>query len=1107
MRTGARIGVLALAVLLLVLGPGARPGEAIDAGPGAGPSPPLEAATAVAMLKKMVADGQYARAETAAREFVASETAAGRFETEAVCMSLRYLIEALYRQDKSKDPETLALAEQALELARRLFGEDDERYAAALSGVANVHFRREEYDLARSFWTQSKAVRERVFGPESRQVALDCNNLASVEGITGNFTGARVLMERALAIQQKVLGPDSPELAHVHTNFAIFLDHTGDLLGAASEAALAVQIREKALPADHPLTASSLHVLATIRSELGDYVAARALYERVIAIQEKSSTAEDFDTALARSELAMVLASTGRFDEAMALHEKALATLVKNLGPNHTSVAEARSDMGNLLARLGRPADAKRLFQLALASQEATFGPVHQDVAVTLNRLGAVEWDSGDASSARQHYERALQVLEKVYSPTHHLVAVSLEGLGELQLAAGDLDAAERSLRRALSIREEALGPEHPQVAETLVGLARVEWGRGRAREALSSALRSEEILRKHFGQVIRGLSESEALSYEKVRASGLDVALSVLASGKTGDRTSGAVREVWDAITRSRALVLDLVAVRHQMLALYGTPELRQLVRERAAATQRLASLVVKGPDRDHPQGYRDAVSRAAQEKEHIERELAARTGEADESDRSVAEDRLRAALPDGTALLAYAQYRRVGAGIQRSGEPAHSRSSAAYAALLLRKDAGAPRFVDLGDARDIDARVERWERQMAPPTAALDVRSSSRDEEYRETGSALRRKVWDPVEPYLKGAKHVFVVPDGALSLLSFSVLPLEEGGYLVESGPLLHYLSTERDLLRPAPGVTHGRGALLMGAPDFDVLPQDVGVGAVTVQAKKPASGDEAASVFRGPTAECEGFRSLHFEPLPGALREVAEIDVAHFEPGTAPVAEREAASRTGGPEEGESSHLLRLTGLQANEAAFKRLAPDRRLLHLASHAFLLDDRCGADATDGSPAAARPEARVLGENPLLLSGIALAGANQRARAGADDEDGILTAEEIAALDLSGVEWVVLSGCKTAVGVVQAGEGILGLRRAFEVAGVRTLIMSLWSVDDRSTLEWMKSLYLSRAQGQPTAEAVRAASLAVLESRRARGKSTHPFYWGAFVAAGDWR
>jgi CHAT domain-containing protein len=134
-------------------------------------------------------------------------------------------------------------------------------------------------------------------------------------------------------------------------------------------------------------------------------------------------------------------------------------------------------------------------------------------------------------------------------------------------------------------------------------------------------------------------------------------------------------------------------------------------------------------------------------------------------------------------------------------------------------------------------------------------------------------------------------------------------------------------------------------------------------------------------------------------------------------------------------------------------------------------------------------------------------LAGANQRAHAGPDEEDGVLTAEEIATLDLSGVEWAVLSACDTGVGEVRAGEGVLGLRRAFQLAGARTLIMSLWSVEDESAREWMRALYEGRlTDGLSTADAVRHASLAVLNARRQRGETTHPFYWAAFVAAGDW-
>ena len=136
----------------------------------------------------------------------------------------------------------------------------------------------------------------------------------------------------------------------------------------------------------------------------------------------------------------------------------------------------------------------------------------------------------------------------------------------------------------------------------------------------------------------------------------------------------------------------------------------------------------------------------------------------------------------------------------------------------------------------------------------------------------------------------------------------------------------------------------------------------------------------------------------------------------------------------------------------------------------------------------------------------GLAPAGANNRSAAGIDEDDGILTAEEVAALDLQGVDLAVLSACESGLGELRAGEGVLGLRRAFSIAGACTLIMSLWPVDDEATRDWMSALYRHRfVEGASTADAVREASLDLLEARRETGLSTHPFYWAGFVAAGD--
>jgi CHAT domain-containing protein len=228
--------------------------------------------------------------------------------------------------------------------------------------------------------------------------------------------------------------------------------------------------------------------------------------------------------------------------------------------------------------------------------------------------------------------------------------------------------------------------------------------------------------------------------------------------------------------------------------------------------------------------------------------------------------------------------------------------------------------------------------------------------------------------------------------------------------------------------------------------------------------------------------------------------------------------------GAGEGAEPATLQTLIGAAATERAFKQAAPGRRILHLATHGFFLGDECGPTvegvrAVGGltGPAGPGPKsgapgraagARAIPENPLLLSGLALAGANRRSAAGADEEDGILSAEEVAALNLEGVEWAVLSACDTGLGTVISREGVLGLRRAFQVAGVRTVIMSLWSVDDRATLEWMQRLYESRfRRNLSTADAMRDASVQIIRARRSKGLSTNPFFWAAFVASGDWR
>jgi len=211
-----------------------------------------------------------------------------------------------------------------------------------------------------------------------------------------------------------------------------------------------------------------------------------------------------------------------------------------------------------------------------------------------------------------------------------------------------------------------------------------------------------------------------------------------------------------------------------------------------------------------------------------------------------------------------------------------------------------------------------------------------------------------------------------------------------------------------------------------------------------------------------------------------------------------------------QDGNPGPAVSLVGDEASEHALKSLGRVPRILHIATHAFFLGDACAGRVEELNPRysdVANLEF-IAAQNPLLMSGLALAGANQRGKRTMAEEDGILTAEEISAMDLGGLEWAVLSACGTGLGDIRTGEGVLGLCRAFALTGARTVILSLWEVGDEVTRQWMAELYGARlTQSLDTPGSLGAATRLILEQRRSAGSSTHPYYWGAFVACGDWR
>lgn len=313
---------------------------------------------------------------------------------------------------------------------------------------------------------------------------------------------------------------------------------------------------------------------------------------------------------------------------------------------------------------------------------------------------------------------------------------------------------------------------------------------------------------------------------------------------------------------------------------------------------------------------------------------------------------------------------------------------------------------------------------------------------------GKSLRAAIYDPLGLPAREASIV-VVPDGELHRLAYAALPADDGTFLVDRGLRFHTLNHESELLKP-------------------LLKQDT---ASVFALSDPRGQETSIDAQRSACAQLDAIGAL-----PGSKREVAAIHA--LLPSTATWSE--------------------LSGAAATEDALRARLPGHAVLHLATHALSLAADCLAGSR-GAGFAPRKASQDSDDAPAALGALIVAPGTG---------DGLLSESEIAALDLSSVRWAVLSACDTGLGASRAYEGAFGLRRAFALAGVRSVIMSLWRVDDTATADWMTALYRARWKDRAdTLSAVYAAQRDTLRARREAKQSDHPYYWAAFVAAGDWR
>jgi CHAT domain-containing protein len=333
----------------------------------------------------------------------------------------------------------------------------------------------------------------------------------------------------------------------------------------------------------------------------------------------------------------------------------------------------------------------------------------------------------------------------------------------------------------------------------------------------------------------------------------------------------------------------------------------------------------------------------------------------------------------------------------------------------------------------------------------------------------------VWSKIEPNLNGVDYVFLSPDGDMNLLSFASLPCKDGSYLGEKY-VFNTIASGRDLLRKPIDAGGKPEFVVFADPEFSSASQTRNVVAAL----------PGGEVFRSAFADRGIFGGVNLPALPGT-REEANAAAALF--------------KTSGID------AKAFFGADATETAVKSVSKPGYLL-LATHGFFLQDpswtRERKDTSGFGGDQGPVKVSLALENPMHRSGLAFAGAQRAIKGDAipeGEDDGLLTAEEVVTMDIEGTKLVNLSACETGLGEVRRGEGVMGLRRAFVMAGCNALVMSLWNVPDKSTQELMNSFYQQYLKTGDPVRSLAEAQRSMLKTRRANAQPTNPYYWGAFA------
>jgi tetratricopeptide (TPR) repeat protein/CHAT domain-containing protein len=1073
--------------------------------------------------------GDYARAEPLLQQALKIRKNALGEQHPDFAMSLSHLA-ALYFQ-RGDYARAEVLYQQTLEIRKKVLGETHPDYATSLNNLAVLYYTLGDYARAVPLYRRALDVTKSALGDQHPEYATSLNNLAEVYRSMGDYAQAEPLCRQALEIRRNVLGEQHPDFASSLNNLALLCYMRGDYAQAEPLYRQALEITKSILGETHPDYARDLQNLALLYHKRGDYARAEPMYRQALEICKEVLGDRHPEYATSLNCLAGMYSSMGDYARALPLYRRALEITKTALGEQHPDYATSLNSLADVYGKMGDYARAEPLYRQAAEIQKTALGTTHPDYATTLNNLAAVYEIVGDYARAEPLYREALEITKMALGETHPDYAASLNNLAVLFHAQGDYAQAEPLYRQTLEIRQKALGEQHPDYAASLNNLALLLHMRGdyaeaepRCRQALEIR---KELLGEHHPEYAASLHSLAELRRSKgdydhaapLYRQAFEIVITLIDATATAQDQAGQLRmaqSAWTYLDPYLSCLLQQDNAAEAYLAVLRWKG-RTLVRQRAARLapeneevglllSELQSVVrewialATGVPPNDP-AWKGRFAELTRRKEQLEAELSRRSSVGGAATAEITIEDLQRALPSGAVLVDFFEYWWSAPALDRPGTFDVRRSLIAF---VVRPDRPVEMF-DLGAVEPIAAAIDVWRGDYGKSADA------------RQAGALLRSRLWAPLVEAVGDAKLMLISPDGALGKLPFAALPgAAPDAYLIEDVPLALVPTPQ---LIPAMAQDAERRErttelVVVGGVDYDRR-ADVATPADVAPPRRPWE--------RGLTRAVEqraivGGMSWPF--LSGTESEAAYVASLY--------------QRLMGLSPGSKSVAF-LRGAEATEEAFRQAAPNCYLLHIATHGFFAaEDKPSASET-AAPPREGPRASpfgdrlgaVRGHSPGLLSGLVLAGANNPpeipddpALFAATPDDGYLTADEIAFLPMVGTRLVVMSACESGLGETAGGEGLLGIQRAFQVAGVRTTIATLWKVNDEATRRIMEEFYRNYLEREMSPHmALRAAQLWAINNPEliARGAdppadetNAHrlpPKYWAAFTVSGDWR